>query len=716
MPRLASPFTILRQLLSIRILIFISSISFTFSVLWIESINRKQSPAVNDNIVQEAIANVARDIRYFDVYRKVPKYPKHLKYILLWTSKDYSPFYFFGTGQNGFLNNNCSVINCYVTDDRNLFGGDITKFDAIAFNGRNMKPINLPNQRSPHQKYIYINMESGDNYPVCSEKFDNFFNLTATYRLDSDIPYPYILIRNTNGDIVGPKLDMRWNELIDVDEELPYKLQNKSKAVAWFVSHCYSRSGRKEFVRRLQRALDPYGLEVDIYGSCGSLKCPIELKSKCDIILERDYYFYLSLENSFGKDYVTEKLLTALQHDVVPIVYGGANYSRFLPPGSYLDARQYTVERLAETMVQLMNSPKLYQNYFKWKYHYRYYDPSGVENVCAVCAALNNNTLVQMPKVYKEFRSWWNPNYKDRCYFWNIINPFDETELENVILQEELRELSTNEELKAKFNRGYQTFWLQAEIPENYLGLLDSDIPYPYILIKDKKGDVVGPRINMEWEDTDSDITETLDKILTNKNKAAVWFVSSCDGKNEREIFAEMLKVELKVYNLSIDVYGNCGTLSCPRENQSECNRLIEKDYYFYLSFENSCAEHYVTEKLLVPLQNNAVPIVFGGANYSNYLPPGSYLNAKHHSPKDLAAIMASLIDSPKLYRQYFRWKNHYTYHNPFTVENVCALCAALNNETKLKPSSYKDFRKWWNNDDSFEGKLHNGSTTTIGK
>ncbi|CAH1111815.1 unnamed protein product [Psylliodes chrysocephalus] len=52
-----------------------------------------------------------------------------------------------------------------------------------------------------------------------------------------------------------------------------------------------------------------------------------------------------------------------------------------------------------------------------------------------------------------------------------IINPFDETEVENVILQEELLELSTNEELKVKFKRGYQKFWLQAEIPEKYPGL-----------------------------------------------------------------------------------------------------------------------------------------------------------------------------------------------------------------------------------------------------
>ena len=39
-----------------------------------------------------------------------------------------------------------------------------------------------------------------------------------------------------------------------------------------------------------------------------------------------------------------------------------------------------------------------------------------------------------------------------------IINPFDETEVENVILQEELFELSTNKDLTVKFKRGYQTF------------------------------------------------------------------------------------------------------------------------------------------------------------------------------------------------------------------------------------------------------------------
>ncbi|CAH1998960.1 unnamed protein product [Acanthoscelides obtectus] len=48
-----------------------------------------------------------------------------------------------------------------------------------------------------------------------------------------------------------------------------------------------------------------------------------------------------------------------------------------------------------------------------------------------------------------------------------IINPYGDIEEKNVIIQEELTELSTNEELKVQFKNGYQQFWLQNNIPLN---------------------------------------------------------------------------------------------------------------------------------------------------------------------------------------------------------------------------------------------------------
>lgn len=77
-----------------------------------------------------------------------------------------------------------------------------------------------------------------------------------------------------------------------------------------------------------------------------------------------------------------------------------------------------------------------------------------------------------------------------------------------------------------------------------------------------------------------------------NKTKMVAWFVSNCNAKNRRWEFAQ----ELKKY-IPVDVFGACGTIDCPRSAQSDCNDRLNADYKFYLSFENSNCDYYVTEK-----------------------------------------------------------------------------------------------------------------------
>jgi alpha-1,3-fucosyltransferase len=64
-------------------------------------------------------------------------------------------------------------------------------------------------------------------------------------------------------------------------------------------------------------------------------------------MLESTYKFYLSFENTVCPDYVTEKLFKILAHDVVPVVYGGADYTQQAPPISYIDARKFKPKDLA---------------------------------------------------------------------------------------------------------------------------------------------------------------------------------------------------------------------------------------------------------------------------------------------------------------------------------------------------------------------------------
>jgi alpha-1,3-fucosyltransferase len=251
-----------------------------------------------------------------------------LVYVLLWTPKEHCPFPAFSS-IDAFYNANCSFTNCYVTDDRTYFGSDFGRFDAVVFNGGDLYNFDFSpiQNRSRRQKFIFIMSESSSNYPITDKRFNGFFNWTISYKLSSHIPCPYVMVMNKKGEVVGPKIDMHWEALDDGDDVLGSLFCNKSRAATWFVSNCHAKSDRKKYVRKLNKALGLYGHRVDVFGKCGPAG-KSENHTYLLNLLERYYYFYLSFENSFSEDYVTEKVLTALQHNAVPIVYGGANYSR----------------------------------------------------------------------------------------------------------------------------------------------------------------------------------------------------------------------------------------------------------------------------------------------------------------------------------------------------------------------------------------------------
>lgn len=188
----------------------------------------------------------------------------------------------------------------------------------------------IPDVRSNEQEYILVSIESSANYPVCDQKWDGYFNWTMTYMLDSEVPWEYVAIRDLKSyQIVGPGPGdhIPWNnEMITLPKEKVNSLKNKTKAAAWFVSNCHSLSKREVYAADLKKELENLNLVLDVYGNCGEKTCN---KGTCDIkkILS-EYFFYLSFENSFSTDYVTEKLLTAMQNNIVPIVWGGANYTR----------------------------------------------------------------------------------------------------------------------------------------------------------------------------------------------------------------------------------------------------------------------------------------------------------------------------------------------------------------------------------------------------
>ena len=144
---------------------------------------------------------------------------------------------------------------------------------------------------------------------------------------------------------------------------------------------------------------------------------------------------------------------------------------------------------------------------------------------------------------------------------------------------------------------------------------------------------------------------------------------------------------------------GKCGEKSCPgnRINNGECQTLLERDYFFYLSFENSDCIDYVTEKFFMALRMDIVPVVLGGANYSAIAPPKSFINANDFSsPLELAQELQRLSVTEEEYLEYFRWKSDYWVEKQADrIRRMgCSLCKALNEPRPL--NSYHNLAAWW--------------------
>lgn len=213
-----------------------------------------------------------------------------------------------------------------------------------------------------------------------------------TYRFDSDILRRHGFTIKKKTDYVLPSADF---------------VRAKNKSVAWFVSNCNTAVSRRwELAQKLSKYID-----VDIYGSCGNLTC--KSRTACYAMLEKNYRFYLSFENSYCKDYTTEKLFRTLQRNVIPIVYGGGDYRQVAPPHSVINVEDFdSVENLANYLKELEKDVDRYLQYFQWKKDYVI--DGGVDiTVCKLCEMLNDPN--QPTKTYTNINEWWFHSSKSGC-------------------------------------------------------------------------------------------------------------------------------------------------------------------------------------------------------------------------------------------------------------------------------------------------------------
>ncbi|XP_053330108.1 3-galactosyl-N-acetylglucosaminide 4-alpha-L-fucosyltransferase FUT3-like [Spea bombifrons] len=261
------------------------------------------------------------------------------------------------------------IPDCRLTADRNFYN----VADAVVMHHADIMydKKSLPqNPRPHHQSWVWFNMEP----PLIIRNLhylDNLFNVTMTFRQDSDIVTPY-----------------GWIQALKEPQNVTIPL--KTKLVSWVVSQWYPGAPRIAYYKELKEHI-----HIDVYGK-GNMKL-----SRADLHSTiSQYKFYLAFENSIYKDYITEKLWSnAFGSWAVPVVLGTSrkNYERFVPAEAFIHVDDFSSPKeLAAYLLELDKDDEKYRRYFNWRAQYKVWNGKGLDTAyCGICRYMKQSPFYQ---------------------------------------------------------------------------------------------------------------------------------------------------------------------------------------------------------------------------------------------------------------------------------------------------------------------------------
>ncbi|OWF35951.1 alpha-(1,3)-fucosyltransferase C-like [Mizuhopecten yessoensis] len=253
-----------------------------------------------------------------------------------------------------------------------------------------------PPKKPAGQVWVYYGVEPPTLYSNMN-RWRRLFNWTINYRRDSDIISRYGSFESTHLKTI--------NKNASHIGELSIR---KNRTATWFVGHCNTAGRRETFVKLLQKHMD-----VSIYGRCGTQICkesgPASAWGKnCLQNVEKDTRYYLSFENSLCRDYMTEKAYKVFNtHSLVPVVRGGANYSLYLPPETFIDSSRFeNATSLSKYLVEIKTNKTAFTRLFENRNIHKtnYNDNWGTRPFCEMCRRLHYPK--KYSRLYEDVSVW----------------------------------------------------------------------------------------------------------------------------------------------------------------------------------------------------------------------------------------------------------------------------------------------------------------------
>ncbi len=241
-----------------------------------------------------------------------------------------------------------------LTDDRSLE----QKASALVFHGPDSNAVSRRKSLSePMDIYIYHNMESPamTSVSLSSPESMQQFDLLMSYQFSSEVFLPYVG-RGTLRQLVDTPILRSFAEKNQMGADL-----------AWVGSNCGAHNGRQQYLEELFKHIPTHS-----FGACLKTegKSWPHGQSLKDIV--KKYKFYVVMENSNCRDYITEKLGAAIISSTVPVVFmvdGVPNYDRYMPPHSYINAADFkSAKDLAQYLLMVGANETAYNEYLHYKH------------------------------------------------------------------------------------------------------------------------------------------------------------------------------------------------------------------------------------------------------------------------------------------------------------------------------------------------------------
>ena len=147
---------------------------------------------------------------------------------------------------------------------------------------------------------------------------------------------------------------------IDIKRNEVLKQPKRKKFCAAVISNCRA-NFRLNFIDKLNKYK-----KVDIEGKCNDNPNKRNIKNK--IFFLSKYKFSISMENSKGDGYISEKIVDSFRAGTIPIYYGDYIIDEFINPKTYiLIYGENDIERKIEYIKKIDNNDTLYLSIMKEK-------------------------------------------------------------------------------------------------------------------------------------------------------------------------------------------------------------------------------------------------------------------------------------------------------------------------------------------------------------